>query len=133
MSLTLEEQLKRKYADIKKMNDEIPAQLARKIKLQSEAHLLIGKMHAAAAYEYGKAYAKRKQVWGMTIVESEGTMAMREGAAEVAAAPFREAEALAESEMIAWKNAFASTAEIINAMKMELRVLMGEMGGGMSA
>lgn len=126
--MELEDQLKAKYAEIKRLDDNVPAQLARKIHLYSEALLLIGKLHASATYEYGAAYAKRKQAWGKAMAETQGTQAVKEGVAEITAAEYREAEAKAEAEMIEWKNAFSATEEIIQALKLELRVLMKEYG-----
>ena len=128
-ALSVEEQLQRKYAEIKRLSDDIPAQLARKITLYSEALLLIGRLQAAATYEYGQAYAERKRVWGETMANTEGTAATKEGAAEMAAYPYRVAEAKKEAELVKWKTAFEATVEIIQALKMELKVMTKEMDG----
>lgn len=127
--MTLQEQLEKVHREIKSLNEEIPAQLARQITLFAQGQIILGKIAAAATYDYGKAYADRKRIWGQTIVAAEGTQAVKEGAAEVIAAPYREKEAKAESEMIEAKNLYNAYGEIINAKKLELKVLMDEMGG----
>lgn len=128
MAKPIEEQLKQKYSDIKQLKDDIPAQLAKKVHLYSEALLLIGKLHAAAQLEYGKSYADRKRAYGKSVVETQGTQVVKEGQAEMDAAPYRHKESEAEAEVTEWKNAFLATSEIIQALKLELRVLMKEYG-----
>lgn len=120
------DKLDRIYREIESLSDEIPAQLSRKITLYSQALMIIGRYHAAAVRDHGRAYAERKRVWGQAILDAEGTAKDKEAQAEVASHKARQAEADAEMEMWRWKNAYSSTIEIINAIKIEQRTLMKE-------
>src|SRR5690554_5074081 len=61
------------YKQAESLNEEIPAELARKIRVYAEIMQIIGKYHAAAVNDYGRAYAERKRVWGESILKTEGT------------------------------------------------------------
>lgn len=117
------------YEAIEQLNDEIPAQLSKKITLYSQALMLIGRYHAAAVNAHGIAYANRKKVWGQAILDSKGTAKDKEAAAEVASYDARVREARAEMEVWEWRRAFESTQEIIQALKIEQRTLMVEYNG----
>lgn len=121
------DELKRLYAEINTLNDEIPQHVTRKIYLYSQALLIIGKFHAEAVNEYGKAYAERKARWGEIAVETEGSGVVKEATADRDTRALREKEAEAEAEMHRWKNSFEATQEIINALKVHLKVLVKEL------
>src|SRR5690625_318211 len=120
------DELKRYYAEINKLNDEIPAELSRKITLYSLSLQRIGNFHAQAIMDHGVAYAERKSLWGRVMHDTPGTGVVKEGAAEIAIKDLRTKEAEAESEVWKWRNQFESTQEIINSLKIELRTLMTE-------
>lgn len=114
------------YKQAESLNEEIPAELARKIRIYAEIMQVIGKYHAAAVNDYGRAYAERKRVWGESILKTEGTGMVKEGQAEIDCYEYRLKEAQAEAEKERWKNAKDSTAEIINALKKQLETLQME-------
>ena len=114
------------YKQAESLNDEIPAELAKKIRVYSEIMQVIGKCHAAAVNDYGEAYAKRKLIYAETIIHTEGTGLVKEANAEVAAYEYRLKEAKAEADKERWKNAKESTEEIINALKKQLETLQME-------
>ncbi len=120
------DKLKSLYAKINQLNDEIPADLAKKIHLYAEVMQLIGKYHAQATFNYGRAYAERKHAYAQALVNTPGTGVVKEGQADIDAYPYRLKEAEAEGEMHRWKNSLAATAEIINALKKQLDTLMRE-------
>jgi len=125
----MEERLKRLYAEIESLSDEIPQQKSRKIYLLGQVLQIIGKFHADAVRAHGRAYAERKRIWGETITSVEGTAKDKEGLAEVKAYDARIEEAEAEADMWRWRNAFIATQELINAEKKDLEVLMKEYEG----
>ncbi len=114
------------YTEINTLSEEIPAELARKIRLYAEVMQWIGKYHARATMAYGQAYAERKHVYAQALVNTPGTGVVKEGQADIDAYPYRIKEAEAEAEMHRWKNSLAATSEIINALKKQLDTLMIE-------
>lgn len=124
------DKLKSLYAEINKLDDEIPAQLSKKIYLYAQVLQFIGKYHADSTRAYKKAYAERKKAWGEALVVHDGTGKEKEGSAEIESYKFRMIEADTEAEMWRWKNSFAATQEIINALKIQLKTLMKEYDGG---
>lgn len=114
------------YNEAEQLNDELPAELAKKIRVYAEIMQHIGKHHAAAVNEYGQNYSARKLAYAQAIQETEGTGIMKEAEAEIAAYPYRMKEAEAEADKERWHNASRSTAEIINALKKQLDTLMQE-------
>ena len=114
------------YKEAESLNEEIPAELAKKIRVYAKIMQVIGKYHAAAVNDYGKAYADRKRVWGESIIGTSGTGKEKEGQAEVDCYEYRIKEAQAEADKERWKNAKDSTAEIINALKKQLETLQME-------
>jgi len=120
------DKLKKLYAEINSLNEELPAELAKKIYLYAQVLQLVGKYHAESTREYKRAYADRKRAWGEALLVHEGTGKEKEGSAEVEAYKYRQIEAEKEAEMWRWKNSFAATQEIINALKIQLKTLMKE-------
>lgn len=126
MSKKLDE-LKSLYAEIEELNDEIPSHVTRKIYLYSKALLIIGRFHAEAVNDFGRAYANRKAKWGEIAARTEGTGVIKEATADQETHVLRLKEADAEAEMHRWKNSFEATQEIINSLKVHLKVLVKEM------
>lgn len=124
------EEFNRLYQEAESLSEEIPSQLARKIYLYSLILQWMGKFHAAAIYDHGKAYADRKKIQGEALLNTKGTQRDKEGASEIISYEARLNEAKAESEVMRWKNAFTSTQEIINALKIQQKTLMIELGNG---
>ena len=116
------------YKQAESLNEEIPAELAKKIRVYAEIMQHIGRMHAAAVNDYGMAYSKRKLAYAEAISNSTGKVVEREAQAEIACNPYRKEEAQAEADKERWRNAKDSTAEIINALKKQLDTLMIEYG-----
>jgi hypothetical protein len=124
----MSDKLERIYETINSLDDEVPAQLAKKIKLYSYALRLIGSYHASSINAHGQSYACRKRIWGETIRCTQGTAKDKEAAAEVACYEARMSESKADAERQQWKDTFQATTEIINALKVDLKVLMKEYG-----
>jgi hypothetical protein len=122
----MSDQLKQIYAEINNLNDEIPAQQAKKITLYAKALQFIGKYHAEAVMAHGLAYADRKRIHGDTIQQTEGTAVDKQAKAETESYEARIREADAEAEAEKWKRLFISTEHIINALKIEHKTLMNE-------
>lgn len=109
------------------MNDEIPNELNRKIKLYSQALMLIGYFDADAAYDAGKAYADRKKRQGEVKLGYEGTGVEKEGKSEVEIYELRLKETEARAEFRKWSNLFKSTEHLIIALRREERTLIKEL------
>lgn len=122
------DRLKQIYAEADALSNELPAELSKKIFLYTQALGIIGRYHADAVRAHGSAYAERKRIYGESIVNGEGTAKDKEGYAEMQSYEARIFEAQAESEMWRWRNAYTSTQEVINALKLELKSLMQEYG-----
>lgn len=114
------------YNQAEQLNEEIPGELARKIRVYAEIMQVIGRLHAAAVNDYGHAYSKRKMAYAESIAGSTGKVVERESIAEIASNPFRMKEADAEADKERWRNAKESTSEIINALKKQLETLQME-------
>jgi len=114
------------YKQAESLNEELPAELAKKIRVYAEIMQVIGKYHASAVNDYGQAYSARKLAHAEAIENAEGTGVMKEATAEIACNPYRYKESKAEADKERWRNAKDSTAEIINALKKQLDTLMTE-------
>lgn len=121
------EELARLNKMIEQLSDDIPAELQRKIMLNTQMLQPLGKLYAQATKDYKYAYAQRKYAYGNLLVYSEGTGVEKQGQAEVGTKEHREKEAEAESEMIRWKHAYDSTKELIQSQKLVLRAMMNEL------
>lgn len=124
------EEMKQLQIKADALNDELPHDLAKKIELYSMVLMKVGRLHASAVFDYGKAYADRKNAWGLLITSTEGTAKDKEGNAEFGTHQARILEATAEQEVTRWKNAFIATQELINAMKKRLDLLRDEHNKG---
>lgn len=122
----MSDKLKELYTQINNLSEDLPADLSKKIYLYAEVLQWLGKYHAEATFDYGKAYADRKHVYAKALVNTTGTGVVKEGQADIDAYPYRLKEAEAEREMNRWKNSLVATNEIINALKKQLDTLMRE-------
>lgn len=122
------DRLKELYKQADALSRDIPADMAKKIFLYTQALGIIGKFHADAVKDAGLAEADRKRIYSETIVNSTGTATDKAAKAEISCHEARRKEAAANGEMIRWKNAYQSTIEVINELKLELKSLMQEYG-----
>ncbi|MFX3617953.1 MAG: hypothetical protein ACE3JK_10525 [Sporolactobacillus sp.] len=119
--------LKELYAQINALSEEIPAQLSKKISLYTHVLELLGKLHADAVNEEGLAEADRKRIYSETVVSAQGTATDKAARAEISCYDARKREAFAKAESWRYRNAYTSTQEVINALKLELKSLMQEL------
>lgn len=117
------------YKTASQFNEEIPADLAKKIVIYTRILQEIGIYIARQNYHYRSLEAERKQIYASAILEAVGTGKEREAAAEIKITKHRKREFYAESELIKWNKAYDSTKELINALKKQLEVLLIEWGG----
>lgn len=118
------------YAQAESLNEEMPGELAKKIRVYAEIMQVIGRHHAKAVNDYGQAYSSRKLAYAQAIQDTQGTGIVKEAAAEIEAYPYRVKESDAEADKERFKNALLSTGEIINALKKQLDTLQMEYTGG---
>lgn len=119
--------LKQLYDEIETLNDEIPAELNRKIKLYSQALMLIGYFDSDALKEYMLTYAARKQKEGEVKASFKGTGVEKEGQTEIAIYELRKREAETKADSRKWTNLFKSTEQIIIALRREEQAIMAEL------
>ena len=124
------ERMRQLYVIADQLNEDIPYELAKQIEVFARILQCIGRLGAAASYDAGIAEARRKHAYGGALVTTEGTQAVKEGTAEMAAFEFREQEAKANSEFNRWRSAFNATQELIHAKKQTLAVLNAELAKG---
>jgi hypothetical protein len=121
------QKLQELYAEIRTLNDELPADVAKKILLYNRVLLLIGDFWAEAVEEYGITYAERKKVGGDIKAGYNGTGVEKEGAAEAQTYEMRVKEAKAEALVTKWKAQFEATKEMIQSLKIHLKMLAKEL------
>ena len=120
------DKLKSLYKEADALDESLPATLSKKIYLYTQTLGLIEKFHADAVKARGLAEADRKRIYGETIMKVSGTATDKSAQAEISCYDARKREAQAEAEMWRWRNAFTSTQEVINALKLQLKSLMQE-------
>lgn len=124
------ERMKVLYWIADQLNEDVPYELAKQIEVYAMILQCIGRLGAAASFDAGLAEANRKRVYGHTLATAEGTQAVKEGLAEMAAYEYRVQEAKANAEFNRWRSAFSATQELIHAKKQTLAVLNAELGRG---
>lgn len=116
------EELKQLYKQANALNEELPAELIKKLSLYGAILRITGKLHADSLKEWKLAEAKRKEtVATVYSLDPNGTSKEREMKGEMAATEFRKEEAIAEAESMRWKNAYTSCQEYIQILKMQIR------------
>ncbi|MED1403821.1 hypothetical protein P4U07_13465 [Bacillus mycoides] len=126
-----EEKLKELYARAAGLNEEFPGDLLQKLKIYGDILSLTGKLHAASLSDWKMAEAIRKETIAKCFTyDPNGTAKEREMKAEFAASEHRKAEAQAEAACMRWRNAYNSTTEIINILKIQLRDMKDLNSGG---
>lgn len=123
--------LKALYNKASKLNEEIPGDLVRKLSLYGNILEILGRMHAQSLKVWKLAEATRREALASAFCyDVEGSAAERQQKAEVAAAKSRREEAEAEAEAMRWKNAYTSTTEQIQIMKLQLKDMKDVNSGG---
>ena len=126
-----EEKLKELYGKAAALDEELPGDLLQKLKYYGEILSITGKLHAASLSDWKMAEAIRKETIAKCFTfDPEGTAKEREMKAEFAASEHRKREAQAEAACMRWKNAYNSTVENINILKIQLRDMKDLKGGG---
>lgn len=121
-----EKRLNQIFAEIKELNLEILSDLSQGIILYSKAQLVIGHLDADALYEYGKAYSQRKEAYASVIAYTDGTVAEKEAAAEIAVKDLRLKEWDKKAESRRWGNLFNAIGNLIIALRRDERTAMTE-------
>lgn len=124
------EKLKALYLQANSLNEELPGDLIKKLTLYGRILELLGGFHAQAVKAWKLAEATRREALASAYCYSEGTGADRTNKAEIAAAESRQKEAETEAEATRWKNAYTSTLEQIQIMKLQLRDMKEVKEGG---
>ncbi|MCR6096876.1 hypothetical protein HXA31_20535 [Salipaludibacillus agaradhaerens] len=113
--------LKQLYKQADSLNEELPGDVIKKMKLYGQIFELVGKFHASSLADWKLAEAKRREALASAYQYGEGTQKEKEARAEIAAAPHRQDEAQKEADCMRWRNAKDSTQETINILKVQLK------------
>ncbi|MGM7719426.1 hypothetical protein [Metabacillus sp. Hm71] len=124
------EKLSQLYKQANSLNEELPGDIIRKLTLYGKILELLGGFHANSVKAWKLAEATRREALASAYSYSDGSVADKTNMAEVAAAESRRKEAEAEAEATRWKNAYTSTLEQINIMKLQLKDMKDVAGGG---
>ncbi|MEH6848594.1 hypothetical protein [Bacillus pseudomycoides] len=126
-----EEKLKELYSKAAELDDDLPGDLLKKLTLYGEILSITGKLHAASLSDWKMAEAARKETIAKFFMSNQaGTAKERDMKAELAVSKHRKNEAQAEASCMRWKNAYSSTIEIINIIKIQLRDMKDLRNGG---
>ena len=125
------DKLKQLYNQANSLNEELPGDLMKKLSLYGRILELLGGFHASSMKTWKLAEATRREALASAYTYANGNSAKdKENQAEILAAESRRNEALAEAEAMRWKNAYTSTQEQIQIMKLQLRDMKDVQGGG---
>lgn len=129
--MTPEQQLGILYKQVNQLSDELPCDVLKKLKLYAEILTWTGKLHSESLKAWKMAEALRKETIATVYTyDPEGTVKDKEYKAEVAAAEHRRNEAKAEGDCMRWRNAYTSTTEYINILKIQLKDMKDLNQGG---
>ena len=125
------DKLKELYKQVNQLGDELPIEITKKLLLYGKILEIIGGIHAQALKDWKLAEATRREALASAFMyDLEGSAIERGHKAEIAAAHTRQEEALKEGEAQRWKNAYNSTIEIIQILKLQLRDMQELNKGG---
>lgn len=124
------DKLKLYYKQADSLNESLPGDLIKKLSLYGKILELLGGFHANSVKAWKLAEATRREAIASAYSYSDGSVADKTNNAEVAAAESRRKEAEAEAEATRWKNAYISTQEQIQIMKLQLKDMKDVAGGG---
>jgi hypothetical protein len=125
------DKLKELYKQVSVLSDDFPAELIKKLSLYGKILELTGKLHAASLKDWKLAEATRKETIATVYsLDPQKTVKDKEYKAEMAAAPYRRQEAEAEAECMRWRNAYTSTVEMIQIIKVQIKDIQENLKGG---
>lgn len=125
------EKLTTLYKQANSLDESLPGDIIRKLSLYGKILELLGGLHANALKDWKLAEATRREALASAFCyDVEGSAIERGHKAEIAAAHTRQAEATAEAEAQRWKNAYLSTQEQINILKLQLKDMQELAKGG---
>ena len=125
------EKLKELYGKTSRLNEELPGDIVRKLSLYGSILEVTGRMHANSVKDWKLAEATRREALASAFCyDIDGSIVERTNKAEIAAAPSRRKEAETEAEAQRWRNAYNSTSEIIQILKLQLRDMQNLDKGG---
>jgi len=125
------EKLKELYGKTSRLNEELPGDIVRKLSLYGSILEVIGRMHANSVKNWKLAEATRRETMASAFCyDIDGSVVERTNKAEIVAAPSRRKEAETEAEAQRWRNAYNSTSEIIQILKLQLRDMQNLDKGG---
>jgi hypothetical protein len=107
----------RRAAD--KLPDDNPGALINKIELLARCLVYLGRVSSHLDGTYKRVYAKRKYEQAIAVTKA---VKDKQATAEIAVKELREEEAEAYEMMNRFRNAFTSTTEEINSLKLKLRI-----------
>lgn len=125
------EKLSMLYKQANSLNEDLPGDIIKKLSLYGKILELLGGFHAQAVKEWKLAEATRRETLASAFVyDMEGSAVERTNKAEIAAAQSRKREAETEAEAQRWRNAYNSTSEQIQILKLQLRDMQEVAKGG---
>lgn len=128
--LTNVDKLKLYYGQADKLTETLPGDIIKKLSLYGKILELLGGFHAQSMKTWKLAEATRREALASAYSYSDGSVADKTNKAEVLAAETRRKEAESEAEATRWKNAYISTQEQIQIMKLQLKDMKEVAGGG---
>lgn len=117
------------YQQLEALSEDIPKELATKMKVMARLLGLIGEYWAEAQGELGKVRAQRKYAFAVAKGEIGGTIAEREAHAWEVTRQLHEREEALEAEVLRWEKAYNSQQELINVYKLDYKGLLSEYNG----
>jgi len=125
------ERLKLLYAEANELDECVPADIVKKLSLYGKILELLGGFHAVSVKNWKLAEATRRETMASAFCyDIDGSIVERTNKAEIVAAPSRRKEAETEAEAQRWRNAYNSTSEIIQILKLQLRDMQNLDRGG---
>lgn len=107
--------------ELENYKEDNPSDLISKINAMTQMNVYIGKISSIIDGEYKRIYANRKLQQAIAEVNAPSP---KKANAEIEIAPLRSQESDAYEQMMRWRNAFTSTTEQINGLKLLLRMIM---------
>ncbi|HZG16930.1 MAG TPA: hypothetical protein VE710_18220 [Candidatus Bathyarchaeia archaeon] len=115
-------------AAIKELDHNNPADISELIILYNKVLFIIGDLWADAVQNYGEAYAERKRLGGEIKASQSGTTVEKEAAEDKGTYIARIEEAKAEALVTKYKARYTATQEMIQSLKVRLKMLTGQGG-----
>ena len=125
------EKLTKLYKQANSLNEELPGDIVKKLSLYGKILEILGGFHAQSVKEWKLAEATRREALASAFCyDIDGSVVERTNKAEIAAAPTRKKEAEMEAQAQRWRNAYNSTSEIIQILKLQLKDMQNLDRGG---